>query len=168
MSVIQRFHHDLQSFIYHNRLLSTSSGFVFGMISKDYIDKLLNQIVFPLVFGVFSFSKISQNIEKNYPTFFLFLKFIGFSLIWIMSIFVSFFMLEYILNRKILGLSATVIDEADKDKYLKMKVKAKTSGIIPDEEEIKKIDNENKIIDEKINSQNISFHDLSSISYSEI
>jgi len=52
-------------------------------------------------------------------------------LVWISTIFISFFVIEYILNRKIIGLS-TIITEEDKVNFDKQKEKSlEKNNIIP-------------------------------------
>lgn len=147
---LQKYYNDLQTFVFNNNLLSTSSGFVFGMVSKDFIDKLLNQIILPIILGIFSYHKFENKLNKNYPSLVMIIKFFWLSFIWIISIFISFFVLEYILYRNILGLSSTVIIDDKKKQYIDMKVEAKTSGIVPNDEELYEINIENKIIEKKV------------------
>ncbi len=54
-------------------------------------------------------------------------------MIWLSTIFISFFVIEYILNRKIIGLS-TIITEEDKINFDKQKEKSlEKNNIIPNE-----------------------------------
>jgi len=54
-------------------------------------------------------------------------------LIWLSTIFISFFVIEYILNRKIIGLSTIITDE-DKVNFDKQKEKSlEKNNIIPNE-----------------------------------
>lgn len=150
---IEKFYKDLQTFIYKNKLLSASSSFIFGMISKDYIDKILNEIILPLFLSIVSFNTIIKEIEKEYPIIYILLKLVWYTIIWILTIFISFFIIEYILNRNILGLSSTVITKEEKSDYIDMKVDAKVSGIIPDKSELKEIEREKETVERKINER---------------
>lgn len=158
--IIQKYYNDFQTFIFTNKLLAASSGFVFGMVSKDYIDKFLKEILFPLIMSIFSFNHLKDKIEKKYPTLYLLFKFIWITIVWILSIFFSFFILEYILYRNVLGLSSVIHNEDDKNQYIDMKVKAKTSGIVPDEKELTEIEKEEKIIEKKIKEQYIGYEEF--------
>lgn len=160
--LIYKFYSDFQNFVFTNKLLSASSGYVFGMISKDYIDSFLKDILFPIITGIYSFDILRDEIKERHPSFFILLNFLWITFLWISTIFIAFFLMEYILYRKILGLSATLIQEKDKKNYIDMKVKAQTSGIVGNEKEIKEIENENESIREKINE---SFFDLENFTF---
>ena len=157
---IQKYYYDFQSFVYTNRLLEASSGFIFAMISKDYIDRFLNDIIYPLIFSLIIFKTTLKDIENEYPVLYILLKFIWITFIWIATLFISFIILEYILNRNILGFSSTMIPNKDKNNYINMKVDAKVSGIIPGEKEMLKIDEENDLIDRKVNERYMNMEEF--------
>lgn len=159
---IQKFYSDFQNFVFTNKLLSASSGYVFGMVSKDYIDSFLRDILFPIIASWVSFDILRDKIQDKYPLFFILLNFLWITVLWISTIFISFFLMEYILYRKVLGLSGTLIKEEDKKNYINMRVKAQTSGIVGDEKEIKEIESENESIKEKVKE---GFFDLENFTF---
>lgn len=157
---IEKIYNDFQTYVYTNKILSASGAFVFGMISKDLIDKLLNEIIFPLILSIIMLKDVLKNVEKDYPIMYLCMKLIWIIVVWSISILFSFIILEYVLNRKILGLSSTVISKENKNDYLEMKVNAKMSGIIPDEKELKEIEKEKEIIERKINERYMNIEEF--------
>tara|TARA_Y100000389_G_scaffold204655_1_gene258610 strand:+ start:895 stop:1377 length:483 start_codon:yes stop_codon:yes gene_type:complete len=157
---IQKFYKDFQSFNYTNKILAASSGFVFGMASKDYIEAFLKDILFPLVFGMIALKVSLEKYEKENPMIYLLLKFIWITFVWISTILFSFFILEYILNRTILGLSSSTMTNEEKDNYLEMKVDAKVSGILPDDKEIEKIEKEDELIEKRINERYLNIEEF--------
>jgi large-conductance mechanosensitive channel len=157
---IQKFYNDFQTFVYSNDLLKASSAFIFGMISKDYIDKFLSEILYPLIFSFIVFKSTLEKIEKETPIIYILLKFIWITFIWIFTLFISFFILEYILNRNVVGLSSTVLSKEEKKNYLDMKAEAKISGIIPNGKEIKEIEKDNEIIERKINERYMNIEEF--------
>ena len=63
--------------------------------------------------------------------------------VWLSTIVLTFVLLEYVLNRKLIGLKSTIKSDEEID-YIKSKAEAKVS-IIPNQEQIDKI----KVLDER-------------------
>jgi len=142
---LKKFYKDFQEYTYKNQVLIAASGFAIGISTIDFIKSLMHDIFKPASIALsIYFLKISQLPIKKYPIlyeFFIFLyNFMSILLVWISTIFISFFVIEYILNRKIIGLS-TIITEEDKVNFDKQKEKSlEKNNIIPnaiDRQELK-------------------------------
>jgi large-conductance mechanosensitive channel len=141
----QKFYRDFQEYTYKNQVLIAASGFAVGIVTTDFIKSIIHDILKPLSTSVYKiFVRVSPLPLSKYPilygTIFVISNIIAIITIWIVSIFVSFFVIEYILNRKIIGLSSVMLDK-EKDEYIKEKIESKTkNNIIPnahDREELK-------------------------------
>ena len=61
---------------------------------------------------------------------------------WIFTIFVAFFVIEYILNRKIIGLSSIITDK-EKGDFMQQKIESQNkNNIIPNNNDIIELHNE--------------------------
>ena len=83
---------------------------------------------------------------KNILLFFYILSkifnFILLFIAWIFNIFVAFFVIEYILNRKIIGLSSVITDK-EKGDFMQQKIESQNkNNIIPNNTDIIELHNE--------------------------
>jgi hypothetical protein len=89
---------------------------------------------------------------KEYPVIFYILSkifnFVLLAISWIFTIFLAFFVIEYILNRKIIGLSSVITDK-EKGDFMQQKIESQNkNNIIPNNTDIIELHNE-KITIEK-------------------
>jgi large-conductance mechanosensitive channel len=135
--------------MYSNNVLVAATGFCIGMATKEVIEKLLNTIVLPLFHLVLRMSFIKSIYDKllNYfsksslNTSFTIIGDFSWSIfVWFVIIGLTFIILEYLLNRNILGMKS-IIKEADKINFVKAKSGA-NENIIPTQTEMRKLDKE--------------------------
>jgi large-conductance mechanosensitive channel len=171
----KKFFSDFQQFMYSNNVLVAATGFCVGMATKEVIEKLLNLIVLPLVQVAMKYSIVHIAYYKSVayisrPELLLILTTFGEILwslfVWIVIIILTFFMLEYLLNRNVLGLRS-VVKEGEKINYVKAKAEAK-ENIIPTKQEVKQLEKEEKAEDkagkqlQKIEDKNVKRADKDS------
>jgi large-conductance mechanosensitive channel len=137
---------DFQEFMYSNHVLVAATGWCVGMATKEVIEKVLNHMVLPLVHFMLRFNiwhilynKLLDHYSKTGVA--VVLTTIGNItwdvFVWIVVIFLTFFILEYVLNRRIIGLKSAVVDDNRTD-FVKSKAQA-GERIIPNEEEIQQV-----------------------------
>lgn len=149
----EKFYRDFQEYTYKNQVLIAASGFAVGIVTTDFIKSIIHDILKPLSMSIYKiFLEVSPLPLSKYPilygTIFVISNMVAIFTIWIVSIFVSFFVIEYILNRKIIGLSSVMLDK-EKDDYIKEKIESKTkNNIIPNEIDRKELEHD-KILIEK-------------------
>lgn len=148
---LQKFYKDFQEYTYKNQVLIAASGFAVGIVTTDFIKSIIHDVLKPLSTSLYKiFVKVSPLPLNNYPilygTIFIISNIIAIVTIWIASIFVSFFVIEYILNRKIIGLSSIMLDK-EKDEYIKNRIESKTkNNIIPNALDRKELEHDKNLI----------------------
>lgn len=144
--VTRNFRSDFQSFIFSNNIVPTASSLAIGLSTKEVIEKVLNLVVLPL----FTYSVRAFELHRihNY-----FLKYVSKTalnnilttsgsvawsiFLWTLTLILTFVILEYVLNRKVIGLKSEV-KEADQKNFIKAKLGAE-DGIIPTQEQVRKL-----------------------------
>lgn len=143
----QKFVYDFQEFMYSNNVLVSAAGFAIGITTKETIQKLVEETVIPLLHFCLRFNLIKNASNKvlDYITeahLKSFVVGIGNILwtmfVWVIVIVMTFIVLEYILNRKIIGLKSSVRQEEKKD-FVVSKSEAKNENIIPTKQDIMEI-----------------------------
>ena len=150
---LTKFYKEFQEYTYKNKVLVAASGFAIGIATTDLLKSIVNDIVSPNIIKLFSSLTLISPLAIKYPIIFNFIKnissIIWLFIIWIITIFCSFFVIEYILNRKVIGLSSNVQDD-EKKQFLKEKIISKNNNnILPNEKD--KINIENDKMLEKLN-----------------
>jgi large-conductance mechanosensitive channel len=151
-SVAKQMYHDFQQFMYTNNVLIVATGWGIGTATKDMIERLVKDMVVPLIHWI---SKIGF-INKGYNSLLEYVaatKWEGFLnavsnitwdfMIWIFVIVMTFILLEYILNRWIVGMRTTV-PEQDSAQFAKAKAAAK-ENIIPDKKDAELLEKKIKL-----------------------
>ena len=127
-----------------------SSNLAVILISfSDLLKSIITDIINPNIIKLVSSLSLISPLAIKYPFVFDIVK--GFSnvlwlfIIWLITIFVSFFVIEYILNRKVIGLTSNVQDD-EKKQFIKEKIISKEyNNILPNEKDkIEMIDNGTK------------------------
>jgi large conductance mechanosensitive channel len=155
--ILRKFYRDFQEWAYRNEILVAATGFCIGIATKEVIEKLLKDIVKPLIEFIVRLVYIQLAIDMNTVSS----SYIGFLiqtignsvwnvLEWIIIIIMAFFLLEYFLNRSIIGMKSVVKTEDTTD-FVKAKTKAK-ENIVPSKSEIKELDKTEQI-EEKAGAQ---------------
>ena len=130
MQDIQKLKNDFQVFVYSNNIVIAAASWSVGMATKEFITALLSEIVFPIFVAAGRFPvfiMIKKYLEKKIKKKILqtFLSKVGafswMSFIWLMTILLTFVILEFFLNRKIVGIKSEV-KEQDKNTFEKAKV----------------------------------------------
>ncbi len=139
VATAKKVRNDFQEFAFTNKFIAGCIGVSIGLGTKDYIQNVLNKVILPLLYkiGQLLFNRRLYQIFEPYHTI---INFIGELLwdtaSWIILILLTFVILEYVLNRKILGLK-NVLPPEEEVKFLKAKKEAqKKSIIIPNDDEI--------------------------------
>jgi large-conductance mechanosensitive channel len=147
----KKFYKDFQEYVYINEVLVAASGYTIGIASYNFLKSLIDEIIEPVILFIFKNMIIISPIYNKYNNFFNSLgNFIWLTLVWIITIFLSFFVIEYILNRKIIGLSSIVVSNKEKNDFIKNKIVTKEkANIIPNDKDKKEIEIEEKILKEK-------------------
>ena len=140
-----KFYKDFQEYTYKNKVLVAASGFTIGIATTDLLKSIITDIINPNIITLFSSLSLISPLAIKYPLVFNIIKgisgFLWLFIIWLITIFVSFFVIEYILNRKVIGLTSNVQDD-EKKQYIKEKIISKEhNNIIPNEKD--KIDIQN-------------------------
>jgi large-conductance mechanosensitive channel len=138
-AIVMKFRSDFQEFAFTNKFIASCVGISIGIATKEYIQNILNKIVLPILYkiGKILFSHRIYQMFAPYHTIINFSsELIWDTINWIILIVLTFIILEYVLNRKILGLKNAIAPE-EEVKFLKAKKDAmKKSIIIPDDDEI--------------------------------
>lgn len=143
----KKFYKDFQEYTFKNQVLVAASGFAIGITTTDFIKNIIEDIYKPfIIFASSHIIKLLPISTKEYPILFTFIfKFFDFFsilFIWLSTIFISFFVIEYILNRKIIGLSSVIL-EKEKDEYIKQKIESQSkNNIIPNKTDIIELNNQ--------------------------
>lgn len=136
--------YDFQEFMFANNVLVIATGWGIGTATKEIIDRLLTDVLIPLLsaLGKFSLTRHAYNFALKHASqtrmepVLIALGNIAWDFTkWLTVIALTFILLEYILNRRIIGLSTTVRQEA-KAEFAKAKVAAAREKIIPDNHDI--------------------------------
>ena len=148
----KKFFYDFQQFMFANNVLVAATGFCVGVATKEVIEKLLNMAVLPVIkfMTKFSLIKILYNklLENTQHAVLKNILQIGGDVVWavlqwIVIIVMTFVILEYLLNRNIIGLSSTIKSDERLD-FAKAKAEAKES-IIPTQKEVNALEKTDKI-----------------------
>ena len=145
--LIKKFYKDFQEYTFKNKVLVASSGFTIGIATSDFIKNIIDDIFKPLGLLISNYVINIMSLQvKEYPVIFYILskifKFVLLAISWIFTIFIAFFVIEYILNRKIIGLSS-VITNKEKGDFMQQKIESQNkNNIIPNNTDIIELHNE--------------------------
>jgi len=110
----KKFKYDFQQFMFSNTIMVSAAGFAIGGATKELIQKIMRDLVTPII-QYLQTSGVSKRIIKTMrvPSFAIgiltvFGGIILDILLWLMIIMFTFVILEYILNRRIIGMKTTV------------------------------------------------------------
>jgi len=150
--LIKKFYKDFQEYTFKNQVLIAASGFTIGIATSDFIKNIINDIFKPLGLLLLNYIVNSMHLNvREYPViyniFFKLFNLLSLVIAWIFTIFFAFFIIEYILNRKIIGLSSIITDK-EKSDYMQQKIKSqKKNNIIPNNTDIVELRNEELTIE---------------------
>lgn len=148
----QKIFHDFQEWAFSNKVLVGASAFAIGVATKEVIERLLVELVRPVIMmivelGVF---KTMYNYalvyvpEQRLDGFMSTIGNVSWSILeWIAIILMTFIILEYFLNRQIIGLKSSV-QEQQKTDFVKAKAEA-NENIIPTHQEVQKLHQQEKL-----------------------
>lgn len=144
---IKKFYKDFQEYTFKNQVLIAASGFTIGIATSDFIKNIINDIFNPLGLLLFNYIVNSTHLTvKEYPViyniFFKLFNLLSLVIAWVFTIFFAFFIIEYILNRKIIGLSSIITDK-EKGDFMQQKIESQNkNNIIPNNNDIIELHNE--------------------------
>tara|TARA_B100000795_G_C22800471_1_gene441620 strand:+ start:634 stop:1233 length:600 start_codon:yes stop_codon:yes gene_type:complete len=150
-----KINNDMQKWFYTNSVLINASGYTIGVSTYNYITNCITLIITPLFAYIISNININKFLKLNknkllYKVLVSLTKLLSITLGWLFTLFLTFLLLEYILNNKIIGLKSNV-KETEKKDFIISKISAKNNNTIKIEaENIKFIDEKEKIIGNKI------------------
>jgi len=146
----KKFYRDFQEWAYSNEILVAATGFCIGVATKEVIEKLLNDIITPIIMFIVRLTFIQFALDSETFTssnlgyaISVIGKLIWDILQWVIIIVMAFILLEYFLNRKIIGMKS-VVKTQDTTDFVKAKAQAKES-IVPTKTEIKELEKTEKI-----------------------
>jgi large-conductance mechanosensitive channel len=150
VGTFKKFYRDFQEWAYSNEILVAATGFCIGVATKEVIEKILNDVIKPfLVFLVkLTYIQLALDTETFNNTNAGYIiqsigKFLWDMLQWVLIIVMAFILLEYFLNRKIIGMKS-VVKTQDTTDFVKAKAQAK-ENIVPSKTEIKELEKTEKI-----------------------
>lgn len=117
---------DFQEFVYSNNVIVSAAGFAVGVATKEVIENMMNIIVIPFLKSIRSIGFFKGIIKQihSVPYMSSIFNIIGKTIytifIWFAIIMFTFLILEYFLNRRIVGIKTT-LKENEKDDFAKAK-----------------------------------------------
>lgn len=149
-----KFYKDFQEYTYKNKVLVAASGFAIGIATTNLLKSIVDDILTPLIIKLVTFIIALSPLYTKYPIIYYVVSkisnFIWLFIVWLLTIFVSFFVIEYILNRKVIGLSSSVKDN-EKKEFIKEKILSKkNNNILPTEKDKVQIENERELVENNI------------------
>lgn len=149
-----KFHKDFQEYTYKNKVLVAASGFAIGMATTNLLKNIVDDILTPAIIKLFKYLLSLSPLYTKYPILYYIVtkvsNFVWLFIVWLLTIFVSFFVIEYLLNRKIIGLSSSVKDN-EKKEFIKEKILSKeNNNILPTEKDKIQIENEKELVENNI------------------
>lgn len=141
--IAKKIYYDMQKFIFTNNTIVSASGFAIGIATKEALSSILNLTVMKLL--VVMKDQIMKHGISSY--IYILIEVIWQIGAWIITILFIFLLLEYFLNQKIFGLASTIKNNSQTD-FIKAKLEAKTTSIIPTSEDINTINKTNDTINE--------------------
>jgi large-conductance mechanosensitive channel len=138
-AAVVKLYSDFQEYMYSNNVLVAASGFSIGVATKEMVQKVLELVVLPLAQCLMHVTLL----QKAYRVLVMHTskKWVGRIVAvlaelswtiseWLLLVVLTFLLLEYVLNRKIVGLTSSVKVDEIKD-FASAKQAAKTDNIIP-------------------------------------
>jgi len=126
-NIVQKTYMDLQTFMFSNGVIIAAAGFTIGVATKEAISKMLDIVIMPILVWMRTFTAIRSIM--GLPVILVILELFWTIVIWLVTIFWCFILLEYFLNKNIFGLATLMTDEKKKD-FVLSKVEAKTTSLI--------------------------------------
>jgi large-conductance mechanosensitive channel len=124
---LNKFYFDFQKFIFTNNVLVAAAGWCVGVATKEVIETVIAVIILPLVVWLQSLPGARHLMQVTALT--TVVKVAWTLLVWVLTIIMSFVLLEYFLNRSVFGMSSTINTGQEQD-FVKAKAKAKVDGIL--------------------------------------
>lgn len=119
---------DFQEFIFSNNVLVAAAGFSIGAATKDMIMKILEALLPLFAYIVHNpathavYARIAHHISRSWLNRIVVAvtaaSWMAFE--YLMLVFLTFFVLEYVINRHVIGLRSTVKDK-DQSDFIKAK-----------------------------------------------
>jgi large-conductance mechanosensitive channel len=138
---------DFQEFMYQNKIVVQGAGFATAFATKDLIESILKKVILPIIKKFYKILIIyfsPMHLNSKYKHFEYMWDVVWDVFVWLIVIFLTFLILEYFLNRYVLGMKSNV-SQNEQVEFIKSKKDAQESKIIPDVQSIKKMQKAEKI-----------------------
>jgi large-conductance mechanosensitive channel len=145
----KKVYRDFQEWAYSNEILVAATGFCIGVATKEVIEKILNDIITPLITFLIKLTFVQLALDDSFASSNLgyvinkFGRLLWDIIQWVIIIVMAFLLLEYFLNRKIIGMKSVVKAQNTTD-FVKAKAQAK-ENIVPTKTEIKELEINEKL-----------------------
>jgi len=138
------FSHDFREFMYANKVVAAAAGFSIGSATKTMIEEIMSNVFLPMLLWLRAF------LARRFPSSMLDFLNVPLSVVWSLVMYVtivimSFVILEYILNKEILGMRSRV-SVKDSIDFATSKALAKIRGVFPTQK-IVEADNASELAD---------------------
>ncbi len=124
----RKVYRDFQEFIFSNNVLVAAAGFSIGAATKDMIMKILDSLLPLFAYAVHNpatralYARVAHHMSRSWLNRIVVAataaSWMAFE--YLMLVFLTFFVLEYVVNRHVIGLKSTVKSK-DKDDFIKAK-----------------------------------------------
>jgi len=156
--LLVKFNSDFQQFVFSNDILVVASAYSIGLATHELIIHIFG-LLLPLKLYIISKFVLFDNLYLGFAkfpflhgiltgVFSLFFHFLK----WLITIALTFLLVEYLLNNKIVGLKSTVKEEQEKD-FIVSKISAKKDNDTPIQKKVAEIkikEKKDEIVGEKI------------------
>lgn len=145
---LDKFYLDFQKFIFANNVLVAASAWCIGVATKEVIEKLLALVILPFVAWLKGMPGLRHVLQVTALTSLV--EMMWTLVVWVLTIVLSFVLLEYFLNRTVFGMSSTIIKSEQKHDFIKARAQAKLDGVVSRTPEAAAEVREEKCADDRI------------------
>lgn len=146
---VKKTYSDFQEFMFKNNVIVAATGWSIGVATKEVIEAFLTQVILPMFTAMVHLLRVHKALRLPVGSMAIVnLIYIVFK--WLLIIGCTFFLLEYVLNRRIIGLTSSVSKKDRKD-FVESKEATKTPLVPMSKEQATEIKSEmiKKTIEEK-------------------
>lgn len=137
---------EFQEFIFSNNVIYAAASWAVGLATKEFIQQLIEKSLIPVLLALgakFVSNKRKSWIKQNLSVLSYIGNLLWIFIVWMLTIFLTFVILEYLFNRQIVGLKSTV-KETDKVSFAKAKLSVENKEFAEKDKQL------NDIIEEEI------------------
>ena len=137
---------EFQEFIFSNNVIYAAESWAVGLATKEFIQQLIEKSLIPILLAMGAklvSHKRKSWIKQNLSVLSYIGNLLWVFIVWMLTIFLKFVILEYLFYRQIVGLKSTV-KETDKVSFAKAKLSVENKEFAEKDKEL------NDIIEEEI------------------